>query len=94
MEKQLGIRVVYFDKQTVQPVTRLFDMVKVEQATAASLYGTIKSLFEVKKIPITNIIGYSSDTTNVMFGENQSVVALLKKDVPYVLAVKCSYHMI
>ncbi|CAB3978632.1 E3 SUMO- ligase KIAA1586-like [Paramuricea clavata] len=93
-EKQLGICVVYFDQQRVQPVSRFFDMVEVEQATAAGLYGVIKSLFEEKKIPITNIVGYSSDNTNVMFGENQSVVALLKKDAPYVFAMKCSCHMI
>ena len=65
---------VYFDEQTVQPVTRLFDMVEVEQATAVGLYNAIKSSFEEKKIPIKNIIGYSSDTTNVMFGEHHSVV--------------------
>ena len=41
-----------------------------------------------------NIIGYSSDTTNVMFDEQHSVVSLLKQDVPYVLAVKCSCHLI
>ena len=93
-EKQLGIRVVYFDEVAVQPVTRVFDMVEVETATAVDLYNAIKSSFEEKKIPIKNIIGYSSDTTNVMFGENQSVVSLLKKDTPYVLAVKCSCHMI
>ena len=29
-----------------------------------------------------------------MFGENQSVVALLKKDAPHVFAMKCSCHMI
>ena len=86
---------VYFDKLTVQPVTRFFDMVEVETATAAGLYNAIKSSFEEKKIPIKNqIIGYSSDTTNVMFGEHQSVVSLLKKDALYVLAVKCSCHMI
>ena len=93
-EKQLGICVVYFDELTVQPVTRFFDMVEVETATAVGLYNAIKSSFEEKKIPIKNIIGYSSDTTNVMFGEHQSVVSLLKKDAPYVLAVKCSCHMI
>ena len=93
-EKQLGICVLYFDELTVQPVTRFFDMVEVETATAVGFYNAIKSSFEEKKIPIKNIIGYSSDTTNVMFGEHQSVVSLLKKDAPYVLAVKCSCHMI
>jgi hypothetical protein len=92
-EKQLGICVSYFDEKSVRSVTRFFDMVEVENCTATGLYKAIKDSFEEKKIPIKNIIGYSSDTTNVMFGEHQSVVALLKKD-PHVLAVKCSCHMI
>jgi hypothetical protein len=50
--------------------------------SATGLYKAIKGSFEEKKIPIKNIIGYSSDTTNVMFSEQRSVIALLKKDVP------------
>ena len=62
--------------------------------TAVGLYNAIKSSFEEKNIPIKNIIGFSLDTTNVMFGEHQSVVSLLKKGASYVLAVKCSCRMI
>lgn len=75
-------------------MTRFFDMVAVEQSSAAGLYEAIKSSLEEKKIPVKNIIGCSSDTTNALFGEHQKVVSLLKKDVPYVFAVKCSCHMI
>ena len=93
-EKQLGICVAYFNEKTMEPVTRFFDMVSVEDSTANGLYGAIKNAFEGKAIPVKNIVGYSSDTTNVMFGEHHSVVALLKKDAPHVWAVKCSCHMI
>ena len=41
-----------------------------------------------------NIIGYSSDTTNVMFGQYNSVVQLLKSEFSYIQAVKCSCHLI
>ena len=41
-----------------------------------------------------NVIGYSSDTANVMFGEKNSVVGLLKKDCPHVVTIRCSCHMI
>ena len=43
---------------------------------------------------MNNIIGYSSDTTNVMFGENNSVSQPLKSEVPFVQLVKCSCHLI
>ena len=57
--KQFGICVVYFNEKTVRPVTRFFNMVAVEQLTAAGLYEVTKSSLEEKKIPIKNIIGYS-----------------------------------
>ena len=84
-EKQLRICVMYFEEptSTVQPVTRFLDMVEVETVTAVGLYNAIKSSFEDKNIPIKNIIGYSLETTNVVFGEHQSVVSLLKKDVSF-----------
>ncbi|CAB4041371.1 Hypothetical predicted protein [Paramuricea clavata] len=84
-EKQLGICVVYFDESDMKIVTRFFDMVSVVDSTANRLYQAIR---------MGNIIGYSSDTTNVMFGEQHSVVSLVKQDVPHVLAVKCSCHLI
>jgi hypothetical protein len=62
-EKQLGICVSYFDEKSVRSVTRFFDMVEVENCTATGLYKVIKGSFEEKKIPIKNIIGYSSDTS-------------------------------
>ena len=93
-EKQLGICVVYFDESDMKIVTRFFDMVSVVDSTANGLYQAIKNAFNEKAIPMENIIGYSSDTTNVMFGEQHSVVSLLKQDVPHVLAVKCSCHLI
>ena len=93
-EKQLGICVIYFDENDMKIVTKFFDMVSVVDSTANGLYQAIKNALNEKAIPMENIIGYSSDTTNVMFGEQHSVVSLLKQDVPYVLAVKCSCHLI
>ena len=96
-EKQLGICVVYceqLDKNDLKIVTRFFNMVSVLNSTANGLYHAIKTAFNEKEIPMENIIGYSSDTTNVMFGEQHSVASLLKRQIPYVLAVKCSCHLI
>ena len=41
-----------------------------------------------------NIIGYSSDTTNVMFVEHNSVTQLLKAEYPNIFIVKCSCYLI
>lgn len=77
-EKQLAICVVYFDQDTFEVVTAFLDMVIVQKCDAETLYSAIKQCFQEKNIPLENIIGYSSDTCNVMFGEKQSVVALMK----------------
>lgn len=93
-EKQLAICVVYFDQDTFEVVTAFFDMVIVQKCDAETLYSAIKRCFQEKNIPLENIIGYSSDTCNVMFGERQSVVALMKAEFPHVTFVRCSCHMI
>ena len=40
------------------------------------------------------MVGFCSDTCNVMFGRNHSVSTLLKEEIPDILAVKCSCHSI
>ena len=93
-EKQLAICVMYVDETDLLPVTRFLDIVEIDDSGARGLYQAIRGIFEEKLIPLSNIIGYSSDTCNVMFGENLSVSTLLKKDYPHVTAVKCSCHLI
>ncbi len=93
-EKQLAVCVMYVDETDLLPVTRFLDIVEVDNSGANGLYQAIRAIFQEKFIPLSNIIGYSSDTCNVMFGENLSVSTLLKKDFPHVTAVKCSCHLI
>lgn len=93
-EKQLALCVVYFDYEKMEPVTSFFDMAVVEKCDAQSLYDAIKKCFEDKDIPLNNIIGFASDTCNVMFGERHSVAALMKADYPNISFVKCSCHII
>ncbi|XP_068250343.1 zinc finger protein 862-like [Palaemon carinicauda] len=93
-DKQLAICVVYFDYEKFESVTSFFDMVNVHKCDSVSLYEAIKKCFEDKSIPLINIIGFSSDTCNVMFGETLSVVALMKSEFPNITFVKCNCHMI
>lgn len=81
-EKQLAICVVYFDQDTFEVVTAFLDMMTVQKCDEETLYSAIKNCFKEKNLPLENIIGYSSDTCNVMFGERQSVVALMKAEFP------------
>lgn len=92
--KQCAFTVTYYDEISNKVETRFFDMVEVEDSTAHGLYATLKGVIAEKNIPITKLAGFSSDTTNVMFGEYHSVVALLKNDLPNIVTTKCSCHMI
>ncbi|KAI4455591.1 hat family dimerization domaincontaining protein-related [Holotrichia oblita] len=69
-------------------------MKEITGSTANDLYGCLKNVVMEKKIPFDNLVGYSSDTTNVMFGDNHSVYTLLKQDLPYIVCIKCSCHLI
>ena len=93
-QKQLAIVAVLFNVEKFELEYWLVDMVETEDGSADGIYSKIKETFSGMNIPISNIIGYSSDTTNVMFGENHSVSQLLKSEVGYVQVVKCSCHLI
>lgn len=54
-------------------------MVEVKDGTAKGIYSVIKQSFADLHVPMSNIIGYSSDTTNVMFGQFNFVAQLLKE---------------
>ncbi|KAF2889568.1 hypothetical protein ILUMI_16605, partial [Ignelater luminosus] len=66
----------------------------MSSGTATGLYDCLNQMLQNKNMPIENIVGFSSYTTNVMVGKHCSVFALLKKDLPHIALVKCSCHMI
>ena len=64
--------------------SKFFKLIEVPQGYANTLTSHIVSVFKKKKIPLENIIGFASDTTNVMFGQHHSVVTLF--------VMKCLCH--
>ena len=93
-KKQLAIVATFFDMETFEMQYWLVDMLETEDASAKGIYSKMKEAFSDLNIPMSNIIGYSSDTTNVMFGQYNSVVQLLISEFSYIQAVKCSCHLI
>ncbi|CAB4008427.1 Hypothetical predicted protein [Paramuricea clavata] len=87
--KQLAILATYFDMESFLSKQFLLDMIEVQDGTANSIYSAVKQSFADLHVPVDNIIAYSSDTTNVMSGQFNSVAQLLKKDFPDVIRVKC-----
>ncbi|CAD6208170.1 GSCOCG00010424001-RA-CDS [Cotesia congregata] len=58
------------------------------------LYSLLIKVITDKNIPLKNFVGFASDTANKMAGDNLSVFALLKKELPDIVTTKCSCHMI
>ena len=69
-------------------------MVEVKDGIAKGIYSAVKQSFADLHVPMSNIIGYSSDMTNVMFGQFNSVAQLIKEEFPDVITLKCSCHLI
>ena len=81
VKKQLAIVATFFYVEKFE--------VETENGTAAGFYAKIKQSFDELNIPTANIVGYSSDTTNVMFGQYNFI-----SELPHVQIVKCSCRLI
>ena len=92
--KQLALLATYFDMETFTSKYYLVDMIEVVDGTAKGIYSALKQACADLFIPMDNLIGYSSNTTNVMFGEHNSVSKLLVTEYPNIIAIKCSCHLI
>jgi len=93
-KKQLAILANFFNVEKFEMEYWLVDMLETDDGTALGIYSKLKEAFDDLHIPMTHIIGYSSDTTNVMFGQHNSVAQLLKSDFNFIQVVKCSCHLI
>lgn len=76
-------------KCRTQVMCRFFKVVEQCSENADGLFKCLKSTVTDKKIPLTNIVGFSADITNCMFGKDQSVAALLKKDLLNIVSLNC-----
>ena len=91
-KKLLALVVRYFSKPECKVKSQFLKLIEPTNADATSLVSSLVSYFEKAGIPLPNIIGYASDTTNVMFGQYHSVVSLLKEKIPHLLTMKCLCH--
>ncbi|KAL7287824.1 hypothetical protein TKK_0018198 [Trichogramma kaykai] len=93
------IVVRYFCPETNSVRESLWDLVSIfdgdekTKADAETLSEKIFETFRNYDVPLTNILGFSSDTASVMIGVNNSVAQKLSKHNPCVTLVKCSCHI-
>ena len=80
--KQLVVLTTYFDMQSLEYKSFLLDMPEIVDGTAEGICSAVKHVFAELHIPMEKMFGYSSDTTNVMFGQFNSVSQLLMSEYP------------
>lgn len=86
--KQLAIVARYVKNGIVYD--RSLELIPIADASARHIYDVIVAFFVNHDINYTkNLVGFAADGANNMMGKNNSVQALLKKDVPHLVIVKC-----
>lgn len=90
--KSLVINGRFYNSEVGKVKDHFIDLIEVKDATATSLFLSIKNLLDNNKIPYCNIIGFGSYNANVMQGQFNSVQQKLSQISPGIVVQGCSYH--
>ena len=75
-------------------MARFLNLLIVPKGKAEHLFVVLRNEIEKHKLSLTELIGFSADTTNVMFGCNNSIVSRLKDANLSCIVLRCLYHSI
>lgn len=90
--KCMAIVIKFFSDKLMKVDTRLLNLIPVIGETAADLFETLKSDLNKHGLEMTDVIGFAADTTNVIFGQNNSIVSWIIEANPHCLTMKCACH--
>ena len=90
--KCMSVVIKLFCEKRMRVETKLLNLVRVLGETAAELFETLKEDLRKHDIEITNLVGFAADTTNVIFGANNSVASRIIAANPHCLTIKCACH--
>lgn len=93
-ESVMAVVVKYFDDAQNKESTSLLGLPLLKGTSAEGLFATMKEELGANNMNLQNCVGFAADTTNVMFGINNSIVSRLKEDNPHIITVKCTCHSI
>ena len=84
-KKYFAVLVRYWDVKVNHVVTRFLAMPICNKADAENLFDALNTAMEEHEIPWNNVVGYASDTVNVMVGAHNLVVKVKIFSTPYVV---------
>ena len=91
-KKCMAIVIKYFCEKLLKANTRLLNLVPVDGETAAELFKTMEDDLRRHNIEMSHVVGFSADTTNVTFGNNNSIVTRILAANPHCIVIKCACH--
>ncbi|KAH9637051.1 hypothetical protein HF086_013867 [Spodoptera exigua] len=91
-QKVLCIMIRFFSHKAKQVVTTFYRIIKIIDCDAKSVHEAIVNQLKEDGIKIENMIGIGVDGANVMVGKYNSVTAILKRQLPDLIVVKCVSH--
>ena len=92
-KKYFAIMVRYWSDTARQPVTRFLAMPVCNVSTAEALFDAMAQELHSRNIPWSNVVGFMSDTANVMVGAHNSVLSRVKEQQPHVFSLGCLCHL-
>lgn len=81
-----------YHNQSCSVKDQFVDLIEVENATADSLFSSVKNLLDANEIPYNNVIGFGADNANVMMGQFNSVQKKLSEICPGIIVKGCGCH--
>ena len=91
-KKELALVTRQYSQELRKVTCSLYELVEMTSGTADAIFKTISALFAKDDIPLTNIIGFAADTTNVMFGQHNSVASRFRAKIPNIFIFRCVCH--
>lgn len=80
----------YIDEGKVQ--TYLLDYLEIADGTSDNLYKCFKYALQKHKLPLENVISFSSNNTNLIVGDKNSFVSSLVAEDPEMIVFPCICH--
>ena len=92
--KLLTVLVRLYDPAGGMVVTRHVDTVEITDLSAEGIFTALKTALEVRQIPFSNLMSFTSDTCNVMKGKKNGVIAKLRTLQPRIIDIDCVCHLV
>ncbi|GJP35753.1 hypothetical protein CLOM_g20280 [Closterium sp. NIES-68] len=88
--KHMIVYITY--ERRLHVVTEFLALIPVKKCDAASLFAALTAYLEERSIPLSRLVGISTDGASNMVGNTNGLVTRLRHRVPWLVAMHCIAH--